>query len=468
MQRIGYMITIATAALMLLAGCSGPGSGGGDGGPTTLSGGVATYRSSNLDLSGTGRETVKFDDVKVDERSEYDDSTGEFTAASDGVYQVDTLLSFEAGSFSAGDAIQIEVLLNGSEAAQRSYTFSSEDEGRHVSLSLSKTLFLVNQGGVIEIAVYGAALQNDLPEVKGGGRKWTYLTIDRLDTQGVSAYFTGSKQVGQNLGYAVEFDSEYADHRSEYDTNNGSFTAATEGPYHVDAAIQLDGNTLSAGQAANPSIEVAGTPVAYSHDHVNSESAGDDLTLRLSKTIETIQKGEVLEVRIFNSSSSGSFTMVGNTAGSATYATVYTLSNGGVSAYLDTIQTVGVATTDTVTFNKEVADVNGEFDTSSGTFSAADKGSYRVDAMVYFDADSISAGDQVFVKINRGGDVVAQHSHTFSSEEANLDPSVSLSKTLFAVSQGETVTVDVTNLGGSDLDLFLGEERSYVTIHKVR
>lgn len=140
----------------------------------------------------------------------------------------------------------------------------------------------------------------------------------------------------------------------------------------------------------------------------------------------------------------------------------------GCEAYLSTDQTISSGGSyTTVTFDSAPVDHFGGFDTSTGEYTVQKAGDYRVDTMVDYQ-NKVPGGTQYNIQIDKNDLSVAKRIETLggtSSSDGYIQPSVS--KTLFDLQQGDTITVQVYHTAGSDKLLDDKRETTYVTITKV-
>jgi hypothetical protein len=139
----------------------------------------------------------------------------------------------------------------------------------------------------------------------------------------------------------------------------------------------------------------------------------------------------------------------------------------GLSAYLSTSQTIdsGTATT-TVVFDATNADDFGGYDTSTGVYTIQEAGDYHVSFTIDWQS-SFSDGVNIHyeLQINGGinGGIQADTTTATSSQRVCR----SFSRTLFGLTEGDTLEVAVGQESGSPADIYGSNQETYLTIFKV-
>lgn len=145
-----------------------------------------------------------------------------------------------------------------------------------------------------------------------------------------------------------------------------------------------------------------------------------------------------------------------------------TVGDLGASAYLSTDQSIpsGFGGTQ-VAFDTIVADDRNEFDDTTGSFTCATDGDYRVAVGLEWQ-DNLAGGtlNQYFVSTN--GTTHTRQRRTVpgaASETASI--AVHLSRTIRGLAAGDDITILAGQNSGSDKNLQSGKPRTWVTIDKV-
>lgn len=148
------------------------------------------------------------------------------------------------------------------------------------------------------------------------------------------------------------------------------------------------------------------------------------------------------------------------------------VSSGGtyVEAYVDSnISVTGSFTDKTVTFDNELADVNGEYDPSSGVFTAAQGGLYSVTAQTRWEANELDDGDRIVMELQTSAGTI---NNLYTTYVVERDPPilyryVSVSKPMPA-SQGDTIKVVVSTDSNNGSQLNGDSTGSKLSIVKIR
>lgn len=142
------------------------------------------------------------------------------------------------------------------------------------------------------------------------------------------------------------------------------------------------------------------------------------------------------------------------------------VSTVGLSAYRSSLQIIIDTTTTTVVFDATNADHFGGYDTSTGQYTIQEAGDYHVsftidwqttfDAGVHIDYElqingSTTGGIQADTTVGTNGQRVCRN----------------FSRTLFGLSQGDTLEVAVSQNSGTDADIFGSGQETYLTLYKV-
>jgi len=95
--------------------------------------GVSTSSGALVDIGVSGEKRVKFDNESFDVKGEYDNSTGIFTAMSDGIYRVTAQLRSSSSLLSAGD---FGIAIYKNDTSRTTYTKIAEENYLNVEVGL--------------------------------------------------------------------------------------------------------------------------------------------------------------------------------------------------------------------------------------------------------------------------------------------------------------------------------------------
>ncbi len=256
------------------------------------------------------------------------------------------------------------------------------------------------------------------------------------------------------------------------DTINNRVGVNTNVP---DMALDVDGNIRAFGF----STPTAGTGIELAYDSVGSmgqliviDRAGPtfkDLTID-AKTV-LINPSDAGKVGVGGVSSplrmlhvydntdpqirldygSGDYTDIGtNNNGnlniSSSNGIVNLVGQSAVSVYLSSDQNMSSGNYEVVEFNSELYDVQGEFNTSTHTFTPQEDGKYLITCSVTFECDAAGDTLDVWVVVNFGPSWISRSTSISTNFQA-----VSLS-CVTALSAGDVLSVLARDTGGADVD----------------
>ena len=155
------------------------------------------------------------------------------------------------------------------------------------------------------------------------------------------------------------------------------------------------------------------------------------------------------------------------TVGGAVDATDGFRGSVGVEAWLNEDQQVSQYSSETIGWNAKEHDQRFEFDTSTGEFTCAFDGTYHVDVAIQLKEGTISAGNEVYLRVYVGTYMSASAKYCVSSADTN--PTIQLSRTFFDLAQGDVLTAEIGNPSSSSLtiDKTVAGVTNYFTIHQV-
>lgn len=123
--------------------------------------GASVDLTSNITAQTTSTDVV-YDDVDVDDRDEYDASTGEFTCDRAGTYHVEASVMWD-GTPDEGELLKLAIRVNGNQEAADSMRWpTSTSQGQRISQDVSKTIRGVSSGDVIKITAQTGNSSHDL------------------------------------------------------------------------------------------------------------------------------------------------------------------------------------------------------------------------------------------------------------------------------------------------------------------
>lgn len=135
----------------------------------------------------------------------------------------------------------------------------------------------------------------------------------------------------------------------------------------------------------------------------------------------------------------------------------------GMSAALSSDQSIPNDTQTVVTFDSVVQDDFGAYDPSTGEFTVPAAGDYRVEAGIFW-SESFS-NDRIDHQIEVNGSIDGGVNVSFDGSD---NVARTHTRTLFGLSQGDTITIEVQQRSGSAKDLFgsqIGAE-TYLSVVK--
>jgi hypothetical protein len=138
----------------------------------------------------------------------------------------------------------------------------------------------------------------------------------------------------------------------------------------------------------------------------------------------------------------------------------------GVSAYLSQSTSISDTTYTTVPFDATEDDDFANFDDSTGVYTVPADGDYHVDFHIEW-SDNFTEGDEIRYRLLSGGTLKGglDANTTVATTTA---PSRCFSKTLFGLTQGESIEVELwQNSGGSQSVFGSVNGYTYFTVHKV-
>lgn len=138
----------------------------------------------------------------------------------------------------------------------------------------------------------------------------------------------------------------------------------------------------------------------------------------------------------------------------------------GASAYLGFDQSIPDGPSTQIQFDSTVADDRGEFDTSNHEFVCSYDGDYRVEAGVGF-ASSIAPDSVLELSVLVDGSSGVSEIHHVPQNGGHAWESISATKTLKALSEGDAVTAEIRQTTGSSLPLQGSESTTYLTVTQV-
>jgi hypothetical protein len=142
--------------------------------------------------------------------------------------------------------------------------------------------------------------------------------------------------------------------------------------------------------------------------------------------------------------------------------------NVGSAAYLGTNQTVPGDTTETIQFDGTDADQRSEFDTSTGEFVCKFAGDYAVDVGINMSGgnNAIQGGDEVHVNIAVNS--LPRAETVYIAPQGVVDPTITVSRTVFGLTAGDTITAELDNTTSGDLDVYGGASKwTWMTVRQV-
>lgn len=142
------------------------------------------------------------------------------------------------------------------------------------------------------------------------------------------------------------------------------------------------------------------------------------------------------------------------------------VSNVGLNAYLSSDYTIPDNSFTTLPFDSTTVDHFGGFDTSTGVYTVQEPGDYHVDFLIDW-ADQFSEGDGIeYAMLINGGLLGGMSADKVAP--AATDPAEHFGRTLFGLSSGDTIEVELYQTSGSGKNVWGGSnEQTFLTIHKV-
>ena len=136
----------------------------------------------------------------------------------------------------------------------------------------------------------------------------------------------------------------------------------------------------------------------------------------------------------------------------------------GSAAYLSGNETISNDTMTTIPFDATTANDRGEFSTTSHEFTAARDGTYRVDVNVNW-SQWFSQGDYHTLHVEKNGNDVAFTARTSPGD--TVPGSISISKTIHGVSNGDTIRAQLYQKSGGDMNILGSDSGCYMDIAQV-
>lgn len=142
------------------------------------------------------------------------------------------------------------------------------------------------------------------------------------------------------------------------------------------------------------------------------------------------------------------------------------ITNVGLSAYLSSNYPVPDSTFETIPFDTTTEDHFGGYDTSSGVYTVQQAGDYHVDFLIDWD-DTFAEGDSIeYALLINGSAMGGLAADTIVP--TRTDPSRCFSRTLFGLSAGDTIEVEIYQQSGGEKNITGGSsEQTYLTVAKV-
>jgi hypothetical protein len=127
-------------------------------------------------------------------------------------------------------------------------------------------------------------------------------------------------------------------------------------------------------------------------------------------------------------------------------------------------QSIANNTTTTIIFNNEVTDTLGEYNPSTGVFTATHAGNYTIDAALLFVNTAWPAGAPYALGIvpSAGTALYARRQSTAITEHMGIEVSATVK-----LAAGETVIIHTIQVSGSSKNTYAGSNWTYLTIQKV-
>lgn len=241
-----------------------------------------------------------------------------------------------------------------------------------------------------------------------------------------------------------------------------------------------------AGSTLEPRQKISGTPTAQhalgvaadsvgSHQIVAGAVGADELADDMgSKWTETggrlqpkISQPDVISVsEVQAGPAAGPDSTVLYADGNAAVSGHADIGSVGLSAYLGSNQTIQHATDTTVVFNATNVDHFGGYNTSTGQYTVQEDGVYHVSFTIDWQtnfSEGVNIDYELQINGSTGNQGIQADTTTSTSSQRVCR---SFSRTVFGLSEGDTIEIVVSQDSGSTADIYGSGQETYLTIYK--